>query len=295
MGGFKRTQLKSDRLPIWIRVQIWVGSIIYHGNNEFGQAGQTLRLPRNRMLKLDCPRNELEAMEFVRSQTSIPIPRVLEVYEFGDRHHLVMEMAPNGPWSVDVDQMTPDQVKTFGAELGGYIQQLRSLKPPTDGIIGSVNLGENHDSRLDGTAWGPFHSIADFHTYLRLGRPLSHWENEPDVALVHSRPEQYSIKFTHADLRPYNILAKDGHITAIIDWEFAGWYPEYWEYTKMHWVARPFWGKFFQALEQEPGITKYPDELAAEMAIWTRMYPFSYDGPQWTEDMDDVQAGNGDA
>jgi hypothetical protein len=28
--------------------------------------------------------------------------------------------------------------------------------------------------------------------------------------------------------------AKAGKITEIIDWEFGGWYPEYWEYTGMH-------------------------------------------------------------
>lgn len=270
MSEFKRNKLKSRRLPIWLQIQIWAGSIIYRGRNELGQNGQTLRLPRNRMLKLDCLRNELEAMEFVRSRTSIPIPRVLKVYEFEDSHHLVMKMIAGGPG--DGEEMDSNQLRNFGAELAGYIQQLRSLKPLTQGVIGSVNLGQNHDSRLDGSAWGPFDSVAQFHNYLRLGRPLMHWEDEPDVMLVHSRPVQYSIKFTHADLRPFNILVKDGHITGIIDWEFAGWYPEYWEYTKMHWVARPFWDKFYQAIEQEAGIAKYPEELAAEVAIWTRMY-----------------------
>jgi serine/threonine protein kinase len=233
-------------------------------------------------------------MEFIRSRTSIPIPRILKVYEMGDRNHLVMEMISSGPGNAETDyhQMDPDQVRNFGSELAGYIQQLRSLEPPTEGIIGSVNLDKNHDSRLDGSAWGPFHGIADFQTYLRLGHPLRHWENEPDVMLVHSRPERYSIKFTHADLRPNNILVKDGHITAIIDWEFAGWYPEYWEYTKMHWIPRPLWDKFYEAVEQEAGITKYPEELAAETAIWKRMYPFAYDGPHWTEDDDDAQAEN---
>jgi hypothetical protein len=28
-----------------------------------------------------------------------------------------------------------------------------------------------------------------------------------------------------------NILVEGETITAILDWEFAGWYPQYWEYT----------------------------------------------------------------
>lgn len=37
--------------------------------------------------------------------------------------------------------------------------------------------------------------------------------------------------FTHGDLNPCNIIVRDGKVVGIIDWEFAGWYPHYWEYT----------------------------------------------------------------
>lgn len=26
-------------------------------------------------------------------------------------------------------------------------------------------------------------------------------------------------------------MVRNGHIAALLDWEFAGWYPEYWEYV----------------------------------------------------------------
>ena len=40
--------------------------------------------------------------------------------------------------------------------------------------------------------------------------------------------------FTHADIAPHNILVDDkGQITGILDWELAGWYPEYWEYANI--------------------------------------------------------------
>ena len=42
---------------------------------------------------------------------------------------------------------------------------------------------------------------------------------------------KHAIKFTHNDLHFTNILIKDGHISGIIDWPDAGWYPDYWEYT----------------------------------------------------------------
>ena len=178
--------------------------------------------------------------------------------------------------------MTSDQVKTFEKELADVIQQLRNLKSPAEGFVGSLSLSANLDHRLSGTRFGPFHNVADFHTYLRSGRPLEQWENKPDVMKVHSRPEAYSVKFTHADLHPNNIAVQDGHITGIIDWEFAGWYPEYWEYTKMYFgELRPNWDGFYAAVEGDPGIKKYPDEKTSELVIWMRMTPWSYDDPQW--------------
>lgn len=43
---------------------------------------------------------------------------------------------------------------------------------------------------------------------------------------------KHEIVFTHGDFRPPNIIVKDGRVSAIIDWELSGWYPEYWEFAK---------------------------------------------------------------
>lgn len=39
--------------------------------------------------------------------------------------------------------------------------------------------------------------------------------------------------FTHGDLTPRNIMVDQGRITGVIDWETAGWFPDYWEYANM--------------------------------------------------------------
>ena len=49
-------------------------------------------------------------------------------------------------------------------------------------------------------------------------------------------PKDSGIKFTHADINPVNIMVSASgfpRILALIDWEQAGWYPDYWEYFKM--------------------------------------------------------------
>jgi hypothetical protein len=49
------------------------------------------------------------------------------------------------------------------------------------------------------------------------------------IALQDGR--QWALKFTHGDLSSLNILARGDNIVGIIDWETAGFLPEYLEYT----------------------------------------------------------------
>lgn len=43
--------------------------------------------------------------------------------------------------------------------------------------------------------------------------------------------EDVPLVFTHGDLSSFNVMVKKRKVTGIIDWETAGWAPEYWEYT----------------------------------------------------------------
>jgi aminoglycoside phosphotransferase (APT) family kinase protein len=53
-------------------------------------------------------------------------------------------------------------------------------------------------------------------------------------------PDTARICLTHGDLNLANILvlrSPDGSqisVSGIVDWEQAGWYPDYWEYCKAH-------------------------------------------------------------
>ena len=53
--------------------------------------------------------------------------------------------------------------------------------------------------------------------------------------------DDHEIAFTHADFAPRNILVEDGRVTAILDWEYAGWYPAYWEYCQSFRHLRPMY------------------------------------------------------
>ena len=46
--------------------------------------------------------------------------------------------------------------------------------------------------------------------------------------------------FTHGDLTPRNIMVDQGYITGVIDWEYSGWFPDYWEYANIMKPSRDF-------------------------------------------------------
>ncbi|KAF5635703.1 hypothetical protein F25303_8380 [Fusarium sp. NRRL 25303] len=78
-----------------------------------------------------------------------------------------------------------------------------------------------------GDFFGPFIDEEEFNNILRT--PAL-----PD--LFHSTG--HDIVFTHSDINMRNILMHNGRISGIVDWENSGWFPDYWEYTKAHYVTK---------------------------------------------------------
>ncbi|KAL1855216.1 hypothetical protein Daus18300_011217 [Diaporthe australafricana] len=278
---------KRKPLPRWLHARIKASTLLSR-SRRLG-TGNVVVLPFNKIAKLGVPANEIAAMRLVRANTSIPVPEILEVHDTEDdgTAHIVMSQVPGEDLEDALHKMTDAQVKAVVKELAGYLQQLRRLdRDPDDGdktaaaIIGGAGSTRGYDNRLGSSAWGPFATAAEFHTYVRFGEPLEHWSHEPDVVAVHGKPEgAYKVRFSHADIAPRNVrVDKGGRITGIIDWEFAGWYPEYWEYVRMFYPGeRPYLKGWFDAIEEEVGVEKYKAERKAEEIIWARAGPFGYD------------------
>lgn len=173
--------------------------------------------------------------EFIRTNTSIPVPRILDVFKRNNKSYIVMEFIENAKSLYDVwSDMTDEQKGAICSQFKTYINELRSLVPPNPGRVESIDGSPCFDVRLQG-AFGPFASVDAFHDHLGHDFVRANLEEFDYCQEAFKRCEgkKYRTVFAHCDLGPYNILVRDGKIAAIIDWEFGGWYPEYWEYCQL--------------------------------------------------------------
>ena len=166
-------------------------------------------------------------------------------------------------WSSNI--LSPEEKRTIVKQAAGYINQLRRLEPPQKGIVASAELGRCLDYRVGYKPFGPFISNEEFHSFLRGYVLLENCTQVFGESVTRCHNRRYRTCFSHGDICLRNIIVRDGKIVAMVDWQFAGWYPEYWEYTKAHFglLNTPDW-----YVEFEHAVPQYDDELEAERALW---------------------------
>jgi aminoglycoside phosphotransferase len=241
---------------------------------------------------------EAHAMQFVARHTSIPVPKVHCAFVHKGAAYIVMSrVAPARMLCQDWHSRSPESKARILDQLRRMVAELRSVPAsfaqtttttttttPSDNDninnntnnhkgpmlpmprIGNICGGPFYDCRLPAKVlWGPFATTRDFHQALVEGVSV-------DISLEKLSPEQRELRelftyyrrssdeliLTHGDLSPFNILVHKDDVVAIVDWETAGWFPPYWEYTcAKH--ANP-WASFW-AEEVDRFLTPMPYEL----------------------------------
>lgn len=79
----------------------------------------------------------------------------------------------------------------------------------------------------------------------------------------------HQIVFTHGDLRVANIMVNNGSVRGIVDWEFSGWYPAYWEFSKaLHvWGWQHDWIDYLMMI-LEPYYAEYAVHSFLTETLW---------------------------
>lgn len=173
-------------------------------------------------------------MEFVREKTSVPVPKVLDAYVDAESENvcIVMEYIDGRPLDEEWDTYDETQKRSVESQLKGYLDQIRQI-PGT--FVGSVDGSNCNDQLFDDTPAlsGPFDSEADFQKSLIAAIKEKGSRTWADVVIrfIEAMPP-HKIVFTHNNIAPRNILVRDAKVVGIVDWEFSGFYQEYWEYVK---------------------------------------------------------------
>ncbi|PWY80248.1 kinase-like protein [Aspergillus sclerotioniger CBS 115572] len=264
-------------LPSSIRASVydglrWIGLRLYGGP----LSDTVFKLPFGLILRRGSPtlvpkfHAETHTLQMVERSTSIPVPRAIDVLETPRFGYMLMTCVPGHPIGQMLDSMSDEQVKQAVVDLKRYVSELRQIPSNNtefricnsqgSGIL-DWRLADSQREELR------FKSEADFNKYLT--DPF--WEDIRRRA-AKSHNIQHQIVFTHADLNPGNILADNGRITGIVDWENAGWFPEYWEYTKAHFSVRGFQRWLADVIDEV--FEGYRDELLVENMLSDLSGPF---------------------
>ncbi|TDL20704.1 hypothetical protein BD410DRAFT_871334 [Rickenella mellea] len=168
-------------------------------------------------------------MRFVTQHTQIPVPYVWLQVQIFDVYYTFMTRI-NGKCLQDIwPNLSHSDRELIVRQLRNFMQQLRSIPPPPRSNICSILGGRVCCYRLfDRELSGPFRDEQHLNAQLRNGRSIDTFP--PEVAVSHNKI--HPLVLTHNDFFPRNIMVSGTNVTAVLDWECAGWFPSHWEYCK---------------------------------------------------------------
>ena len=184
---------------------------------------------------------EVASLRFIAERTTIPVPKVHDVQfdSNGKLTAITMEYMPGKRLDRVWKHLAASQKLAVVEQLKGYVAELRALKGTYIGSVGGGKAVSTNRSKVEG---GPFENEALFNEFLcaNIGPGLPGIVT--DIARDSLAAKGHEIVFTHADLAPHNILVDDrdgGLVTAVLDWDAAGWYPEHWEFVRALHMMKP--------------------------------------------------------
>ncbi|PYI33816.1 kinase-like protein [Aspergillus indologenus CBS 114.80] len=174
-------------------------------------------------------------MRVLAQDPEIPAPRVLHEWVDSNGRYFILEERLRGETLQDAwPRLSQPQKRAIAAQVGQVRQRLRRLTSPCIQSVGGGACYPPYEWGFRTRAQGPFGSDADLRAAIRsylaglLDREL------PDQILQNlmaRMPASGPYVLTHGDLHISNIMVDaDGRLVGIIDWEYAAYYPIWFEY-----------------------------------------------------------------
>ena len=185
--------------------------------------------------------------EIVRVRSRLPVLR-LPLYEDLEPPLGLLDPgvfhAVNGNLLEDVwSSMSTATKDRIADQLRGLVQQIRmvpqSVSNPGLPRLGSLFDGDKAlviDQREMGKFWDTctMPAQSDFIGFVMANNLGSHCPPIIADRLAAQLRRPARVVFCHGALGPRNIIVERDEVVAIIGWEGAGWYPEWWEYVKAY-------------------------------------------------------------
>ncbi|OAQ98736.1 hypothetical protein LLEC1_06220 [Akanthomyces lecanii] len=167
--------------------------------------GETV-VPHQRTARLE---NEAQCLHFILENTNIPVPKVLEAYEENGSFILVTELITGR----DIKDLETTEQALVMKEVESHVAALCSLRSDRPG--------------------GP--------TGIMCPLPRILQRFPAGTAWVPKKSAESEYGFCHCDLGWPNIIIDSDYprIRAIIDWEYAGYWPEFFELHTIATCDRP--------------------------------------------------------
>jgi hypothetical protein len=214
------------------------------------------------------------AMIMMRS-AGFPVPKVISYGEHPNTPHapvsILMTRVPGKDLGEIYEQLNDEERETIFTELQCMLSIMRNWRNPWGGDrICSIVGTTLRSVRVPNHCIGPCESESDFNNCLlsvasEHSFPSRELYEEKLACAMRMQSMRHDIVFTHGDLKHHKIMAHNGHVSGFIDWESAGWYPDYWEFTTaMRFCPRDFWWYGFVS---DLGGSRYMAEMECERAL----------------------------
>ncbi|KAE8151617.1 kinase-like domain-containing protein [Aspergillus avenaceus] len=177
------------------------------------------------------PNFEAISVRFLKEKTTIPVPTIVEDWEEDNgRYFSLMKRVPGVPLSDLWTVMTMDEKENIAKQTANCLMQLRELHSDKMQSLGGKPIFSSFlFPNGDHLPHGPCSSDDELWAGMELAL-----EGVPEAVRQRFRkrmPPAAPYTFTHGDLTSVNIMVDDGNLAGIIDWEAAGYFPVWWEYT----------------------------------------------------------------
>jgi aminoglycoside phosphotransferase (APT) family kinase protein len=199
--------------------------------------------------------NEGFTLLFLERFTNIPAPKLYAMFRDGDNLYLVMELRPGIELKKIWAELGEREKGMIVKQLRKIVDEIKSVPRGTGGMYsnmmdGALPIRLFWSEEGDPTITGPFANEREFNLAIAK-KSQSKWKGKTDkqerksdfiARQLPSAFKDHKPTLTHADFHPGNILvdeipSEEGsnergfHVSGILDWEFAGWYPSYFEYA----------------------------------------------------------------